>query len=187
MMGPWRVGRSIGRDKGCKDQERKYTRVFACSSLSLVRVRIVQHVETRVYAAVKIVPRPRKSQSPRTIYGTPVVSEEDLRDLEREIATMKLVTHPNLLALYDVWESKRELYVVPFRTACMMLRQRALDFLSLNMLLEANSALTSRATLATLLFTSVKSSQRSLTVTPSTSHSMASPLRACIWTNLKNA
>lgn len=66
-------------------------------------------METKVFAAVKIIPRPRKSLSPKTIYDTPAVSESDLQDLEREIATMKLVSHPNLLALYDVWESKREL------------------------------------------------------------------------------
>lgn len=79
----------------------------------LVRVRIVQHVETKTYAAVKIVPRPRDLASRydrlATPTETPILSDEMLQSLEREIVIMKLVSHPNLLSLYDVWESKREM------------------------------------------------------------------------------
>lgn len=77
-----------------------------------VRVRIVQHVETKTYAAVKIVPRPRNLASPdssSTPTETPILSDEMLKSLEREIVIMKLMSHSNLLSLYDVWESKREM------------------------------------------------------------------------------
>lgn len=33
--------------------------------------------------------------------------------LEREIVIMKLLDHPNIVHLYDVWENRNELYVVP--------------------------------------------------------------------------
>lgn len=74
-----------------------------------VRVKIVQHRDTKVYAAVKIIPRPRSFLDPEETPDTPVASEMDILALEREVAIMKLVSHPNLLALYDVWESKREM------------------------------------------------------------------------------
>lgn len=37
--------------------------------------------------------------------------EEDkiLLAIEREIVIMKLIDHPNVLSLYDVWETKSEL------------------------------------------------------------------------------
>jgi serine/threonine protein kinase len=59
-----------------------------------------------MYAAVKIVPFSRFSPSPRL-----AASNDTLSDLERELAVMKLISHPNILALYDVWENQRETYV----------------------------------------------------------------------------
>ena len=32
--------------------------------------------------------------------------------IEREIVIMKLIDHPNVLNLYDVWETSSELYVI---------------------------------------------------------------------------
>jgi len=44
---------------------------------------------------------------------TGVGDEEDkiLTAIEREIVIMKLIDHPNVLSLYDVWETKNELCV----------------------------------------------------------------------------
>lgn len=35
-----------------------------------------------------------------------------LRDLEREIVVMKLIEHPNIMRLYDVWETSTDLYLI---------------------------------------------------------------------------
>ena len=35
-----------------------------------------------------------------------------LRDLEREIVVMKLIEHPNIMRLYDVWETSSDLYLI---------------------------------------------------------------------------
>lgn len=61
------------------------------------RVRLSKHSETGQLAAVKIVP---KSMVEST-YG-----------IEREVIIMKLIEHPNIMGLYDVWENKGELYLV---------------------------------------------------------------------------
>lgn len=39
-------------------------------------------------------------------------SEHVLLSLEREIVVMKLIEHPNIIQLYDVWETSTELYMV---------------------------------------------------------------------------
>ena len=31
--------------------------------------------------------------------------------IEREVVIMKLIEHPNVISLYDVWENRSELYV----------------------------------------------------------------------------
>lgn len=68
-----------------------------------VPIRIARHLQSDTYAAVKIVPFSRFSRSPYL-----EVSSDTLSDLEHELAMMKLICHPNILALYDVWESQRE-------------------------------------------------------------------------------
>lgn len=38
-------------------------------------------------------------------------AEKLLLGIEREIVIMKLIDHPNVLSLYDVWETDQDLYV----------------------------------------------------------------------------
>lgn len=40
-------------------------------------------------------------------------AEKLLLGIEREIVIMKLIDHPNVLSLYDVWETDQDLYVTP--------------------------------------------------------------------------
>lgn len=49
--------------------------------------------------------------------------EEDkiLLAIEREIVIMKLIDHPNVLSLYDVWETKSELWVSSLRVSLVLL------------------------------------------------------------------
>lgn len=93
-IGPWKLGRTLGRG-------------------STGRVRLAKNTNTGQLAAVKIVPKSnfRKLENPkykrknddatRLPYG-----------IEREIIIMKLISHPNIMGLYDVWENKNDLYLI---------------------------------------------------------------------------
>lgn len=91
-IGPWKLGRTLGRG-------------------STGRVRLAKNVHTGKLAAVKIVPKLnfKKIENPkyknhdatRLPYG-----------IEREIIIMKLISHPNIMGLYDVWENKNDLYLI---------------------------------------------------------------------------
>lgn len=92
-VGPWRLGRTLGRGASG-------------------RVRLAKHAITGQLAAVKIL---TKSASSHSIYEhrpDAVQGENQSRlpiGLEREVVIMKLIEHPNIIGLYDVWENKYEL------------------------------------------------------------------------------
>ncbi|KER32537.1 hypothetical protein T265_01414 [Opisthorchis viverrini] len=62
-------------------------------------VKMGVHCVTGKKVAVKIVNREK-------------LSESVLQKVEREIAIMKLIEHPHVLGLYDVYENRRHLYLI---------------------------------------------------------------------------
>lgn len=89
-IGPWRLGRTLGRG-------------------STGRVRLAKHCQTGQLAAIKIIPKVVAQGS----HGMTRVDENGLPyGIEREIIIMKLISHPNIMALYDVWENNNDLYLV---------------------------------------------------------------------------
>ncbi|ODQ81814.1 hypothetical protein BABINDRAFT_160052 [Babjeviella inositovora NRRL Y-12698] len=83
-VGPWKLGRTLGRG-------------------STGRVRLAKHAQTGQLAAVKIIPKSniKTADGDGLPYG-----------IEREIIIMKLISHPNIMGLFDVWENRGELYLV---------------------------------------------------------------------------
>lgn len=88
MIGLWKIGRTIGKG-------------------SSGRVRIARHVKTHQLAAVKIVSKSTIMNS----VNRPG-SGNAFFNIEREIVIMKLIDHPNILRLYDVWETNSDLYLI---------------------------------------------------------------------------
>lgn len=100
-IGPWKLGKTLGRG-------------------SSARVRLARHQYTGQEAAVKIV---RKSSAHISQSGSLANFEREesrirgddsgLRrmpaGIEREVAIMKLIQHPNILKLYDIWENRKEM------------------------------------------------------------------------------
>lgn len=87
-IGPWRLGKTLGRG-------------------ATGRVLLGTHVLTGQKAAVKVVSKSELNEDydPAANGGLPY-------GIEREIIIMKLLTHPNVLRLYDVWETSKALYLV---------------------------------------------------------------------------
>ncbi|ORY86934.1 hypothetical protein BCR37DRAFT_390658 [Protomyces lactucae-debilis] len=93
-IGPWRLGRTLGRG-------------------SSGRVRLAKHAVTGKLAAVKIVPKLSASTVRKDDQGRPRDKVGGLPyGIDREVVIMKLIEHPNIMRLYDVWENKAELYLV---------------------------------------------------------------------------
>lgn len=104
-IGHWQLGKTIGKG-GCS------------------RVRAVRHKYTRQYGAVKIIARStaestRAQSLANLIESSKANPSSDFSGmkpipygLEREIAVMKLLEHPNIVRLFDVWENSNELYLI---------------------------------------------------------------------------
>ena len=103
-VGPWQLGKTLGKG-------------------SSARVRLCRHAITNQLAAVKIVNRRMAylvqdsslaalskwdSSLPDQINGEMRVPMA----IEREVAILKLIEHPNIMKLYDIWENRSEMFVL---------------------------------------------------------------------------
>ncbi|KAI9044923.1 serine/threonine-protein kinase [Aspergillus affinis] len=101
-VGPWQLGRTLGRG-------------------STGRVRLAKHALTGQTAAIKIVSKKSaamaQSESIAAMdknigHFSCATARPMPSGIEREVVIMKLIEHPNVISLYDVWENRGELYLV---------------------------------------------------------------------------
>jgi serine/threonine-protein kinase HSL1, negative regulator of Swe1 kinase len=105
LIGPWQLGMTIG--------------IGGCSS-----VREVRHIYNfEIKGAAKIISKANAERIRALSLANLIESAENENQslsgtgkhipfgLDREITIMKLLEHPNIVRLYDVWESRNQLYV----------------------------------------------------------------------------
>ncbi|KAJ3019023.1 hypothetical protein HKX48_002458 [Thoreauomyces humboldtii] len=80
------------------------------------RVKLGTHIETNHKVGIKIIPKealPKDSPPSSNPPSTPTSSASGMnKKLEREITIMKLIQHPNILQLHDVYETDKELFLI---------------------------------------------------------------------------
>ncbi|KAI1427415.1 hypothetical protein F5Y12DRAFT_712221 [Xylaria sp. FL1777] len=102
-IGPWQLGKTLGKG-------------------SAARVRLARHHTTQDIVAVKIL---AKNMTQLTAAGSMAELEkwDRARDefnsqrqmplsIEREVAVLKLIDHPHIVKLHDIWENRAEIYLV---------------------------------------------------------------------------
>ncbi|KAE8348805.1 hypothetical protein BDV28DRAFT_164043 [Aspergillus coremiiformis] len=101
-VGPWQLGKNLGEG-------------------ATGRVRLAKHMSTGQTAAIKIVSKKSAAMAQsdsiaamdRNIgFHSKTGVRQMPSGIEREVVIMKLIEHPNVVRLYDVWENRGELYLV---------------------------------------------------------------------------
>ena len=92
FVGPWIIGECVG--KGASGH-----------------VKIARHRRTGQLAAVKILPLAPFVNS-RASLDAQAKSEKQRLGIDREITMMKLMNHPNIMRIYDVYEGEKQLYLI---------------------------------------------------------------------------
>ncbi|ESZ96597.1 hypothetical protein SBOR_3019 [Sclerotinia borealis F-4128] len=103
FIGPWKLGKTLGEG-------------------ATARVRLAKNRNTHQMAAIKIVQKKNAQLSQagslaNLEHSEPLHDESDgVRrmpvGIEREVAIMKLIQHPNIMKIYDIWENRTEIYLV---------------------------------------------------------------------------
>ncbi|KAL8295767.1 hypothetical protein RB597_009157 [Gaeumannomyces tritici] len=103
-VGPWQLGKTLGKG-------------------SSARVRLARHHVTQQYVAVKIVAKSvcqiTQAGSLAKLDEIESAMPEDVNgmrrmplSIEREVAILKLIDHPNIVKIYDIWENRDEIYLI---------------------------------------------------------------------------
>ncbi|KAJ7108476.1 kinase-like domain-containing protein [Mycena epipterygia] len=93
FIGPWILGECVG--KGASG-----------------RVKIAKHKVTGKLAAVKILPLAPLVNSRASLATQQAKTDKQRLGIDREITMMKLMNHPNIMRIYDVYEGAKELFLV---------------------------------------------------------------------------
>lgn len=84
-----------------------------CSTIHLVgRVRLARHCQSGKLAAVKIIPKNIMFSSRASLATAGAKQDKAMLGIRREIVIMKLIDHPNIMGLYDVFEADNDLYLL---------------------------------------------------------------------------
>ena len=92
-VGPWVIGECVG--KGASGH-----------------VKIARHRRTGQLAAIKILPLDFVFGSRTSLNTRQAKVDKQRLGIDREIIMMKLMNHPNIMRIYDVYEGDRELYLI---------------------------------------------------------------------------
>ena len=99
-IGPWHLGKTLGKG-------------------ATARVRMAKHAVTGQPAAIKIVQKKNALMSQAGSLASLNRKDARVKDegdnrrmpygIQREVAIMKLIEHPHIMKLYDIWENRTEM------------------------------------------------------------------------------
>jgi serine/threonine-protein kinase HSL1 (negative regulator of Swe1 kinase) len=99
-VGPWQLGRTLGKGATGRVRLAKHAVTGQSAAIKIVSKKSAAMVQSESIAAMD---RNAGSLNPST------GSRPMPFGIEREVVIMKLIEHPNVINLYDVWENRGEL------------------------------------------------------------------------------
>ncbi|OJD11349.1 CAMK/CAMKL/GIN4 protein kinase [Emergomyces pasteurianus Ep9510] len=102
-IGPWQLGRTLGKGATGRVRLAKHALTGQTAAIKIVSKRSATMAQSQSIAAMD-----KNMELTTCVPGGRVIP----CGIEREVVIMKLIEHPNIINLYDVWENRGELYLV---------------------------------------------------------------------------
>lgn len=99
-VGPWQLGRTLGKGATGRVRLAKHAVTGQTAAIKIVSKKSAAMVQSESIAAMDRNARLFPGASP---------ARQIPHGIEREVVIMKLIEHPNVISLYDVWENRGEL------------------------------------------------------------------------------
>ncbi|KAK3954566.1 hypothetical protein QBC32DRAFT_255261 [Pseudoneurospora amorphoporcata] len=104
-IGPWQLGKQLGKGASASVRLARHR-----TTHQLVAIKIVAKCTAHVTQATSMV------NLERVDYRKSSTSADGVRRMplaiEREVAILKLIQHPNIIKLHDIWENRQDIYLV---------------------------------------------------------------------------
>ena len=100
-IGPWHLGKTLGKGATARVRMARHAVTGQPAAIKIVQKKNAQLSQAGSLAALDQVDAALNSQgdgAKRMPYG-----------IEREVAIMKLIEHPHIMKLYDIWENRTEM------------------------------------------------------------------------------
>ena len=99
FIGPWRLGKTIGKGASGRVRRARHRYTGLDAAVKIVSKKSAEMMRSRSLAVMDIMANVGEQSGKKIIpFG-----------IERECVIMKLIEHPNVIKLYDMWENRGEL------------------------------------------------------------------------------
>lgn len=105
-IGPWQLGADVGKGGCGKVRKVRHKVTGQEAAAKIISKRVAE--SARAESLASLVESSRKSNAGALAAGANIIPF----GIEREVVIMKLLKHPNVVQLFDVWENRNELYVL---------------------------------------------------------------------------
>jgi hypothetical protein len=102
-VGPWHLGKDLGKGATGRVRFAKHAVTGNTAAIKIVSKKSAAMVQSESIAAM--------DRNASRFMGNSTTRQMPC-GIEREVVIMKLIEHPNVISLYDVWENRGELFVL---------------------------------------------------------------------------
>jgi len=100
-IGPWQLGKTLGKGSSARVRAARHSVTQQTVAVKIIAKRTAQITQAGSIAKLDLVDS-TQPENPTGVRRMPLA-------IEREVAILKLIEHPNIIKLYDIWENRNEM------------------------------------------------------------------------------
>lgn len=100
-IGPWQLGKTLGKGSSARVRLCRHNLTQQLAAVKIVNRRMAYMVQDSSLAALNNLDKKVPKKTPGEM-RVPMA-------IEREVAILKLIEHPHIMKIYDIWENRSEM------------------------------------------------------------------------------